>query len=297
MTEVKQQVAGVYHRRVGDILITALNDGHQDVSMATVLGIPQEEAVALLHAAFRPAPRRTAVNGFLIRAGGRVALIDTGCGPAKPTVGRFAANLAAAGVAAEAVETVLMTHLHPDHWGGLTDAAGSALYSRAVLKLHATEHAYWHNDAAMGRADPARQDMFFRGARKALAPYAARTEHFTAGEVFPGVTAVPLPGHTPGHTGFLVASGGESLLIWGDIIHVPELQVQRPEVVMAVDVDTVQAEATRRRLFDQVASERTAIAGMHLHFPALAHVAREGASYRLVPDAWSLDLHGDAATG
>ena len=290
-----RQVPGVYHRRVGEILVTALNDGHQDVAMSTVLGIPAEEAAALLHAAFRPVPRRTTVNCYLIRSAGRVALVDAGCGPAKPTVGRLADNLAAAGVAPGEIDTVLMTHLHPDHWGGLATPEGVPHFPEAALALHAAEYAYWHDDAEAGKvADPARRQMFFGDARARLAPYRARTTTFTGGEVFPGVTAMPLPGHTPGHTGFLIASGGESLLIWGDIVHVQELQVPRPEVTMAVDVDPAQAQATRRRIFDQVATDRLAIAGMHLHFPGFAHLARDGAGYRLVPDAWSLDLHGDA---
>lgn len=294
---VTRQVAGLYHRQVGDIVVTALNDGHQDVAMSTVLGIPEPEAVAMLHAAFRPAPRRTTVNCFVIRSGGRVALVDTGCGPAKPTVGCMAANLAAAGIAPAQVDTLLMTHLHPDHVGGLTDAAGTVLFPQAALRLHADELAYWHDDVAMMRvADPARRQFFFGDARARVAPYRERIGTFTQGEVFPGVTAVPLPGHTPGHTGFLVASGGDSLLIWGDIVHVQELQVPRPEVTMMVDVDPPQAVATRRRIFDQVATDRLAIAGMHLHFPGLAHLARlADGSHALVPDAWSIDLRGDAA--
>jgi glyoxylase-like metal-dependent hydrolase (beta-lactamase superfamily II) len=291
-----RQVAGVHHRQVGDIMVTALHDGHQDVAMSTVLGIPQDEAAAMLRDAFRPVPRRTAVNAFLIRAGGRVALVDAGCGPARPTVGLLAGNLAAAGVTPEEVDTVLMTHLHPDHFGGLSDAEGNRLFPRAELLLHADERAHWYDDAAMMRVeDPARRQIFFGAARAKLAPYQDRTRSFTGGEVFPGVTAVPLPGHTPGHTGFMVASGGDSLLIWGDIVHVPELQVPRPEVTMAVDVDPAQAAETRRRIFARVADDRQAIAGMHLHFPAFAHLARHGDGYLLVPDAWSMVLRGDAA--
>ncbi|WP_235961275.1 MBL fold metallo-hydrolase [Falsiroseomonas selenitidurans] len=290
----RQQVAGVYHRQVGDILVTALHDGYQDAPLSTVHGMAEAEAAAMLRAAFRPVPRRTNVSCFLIRSGGRVALVDAGCGPSKPTVGRLPANLAAAGVAPGAVEAVLMTHLHPDHFGGLSDGAGTAAFPHAELALHEAEHAYWHDDAAMAAADPARQKMFFQGARTHLAPYAARTRLFSSGEVFPGVTALPLPGHTPGHTGFLVASGGASLLLWGDIIHVQELQVPRPEVTMAVDVDPDQAITTRRRVFDQVATDRQAFAGAHLHFPALAHLARTPQGYALVPDAFTLALEGDA---
>lgn len=113
--------------------------------------------------------------------------------------------------------------------------------------------------------------------------------------LMPGVTAVPLPGHTPGHTGYLVESGGASLLIWGDIVHVQELQVPRPEVTMAVDVDPAQAVATRRAILDRVATERLGIAGMHLHFPAFAHVIPDHGGYRLLPEPWSMDLAGDAS--
>lgn len=294
MSAAMQQVAGLYHRQVGSFLVTALNDGHQDASMATVRGIPPEEAAAMLRAAFRPVPRRTPVNAFLIRGGGRTVLVDAGCGPARPTVGRLAANLAAAGVAPAEVDAILMTHLHPDHWGGLADAEGRAAFPRAALLLHEEEHAFWLDEAANPPATPARLAAFVEGSRARLAPYRGRMTLFRQGEVLPGLTALPLPGHTPGHTGFLVASGGDSLLIWGDIVHVQELQVPRPEVVMAVDVDPAMAEATRRRIFDRAAADRLGVAGMHLHFPAFAHLARDGAGYRLVPDAWSLDLRGDA---
>jgi glyoxylase-like metal-dependent hydrolase (beta-lactamase superfamily II) len=291
-----RQVAGVFHRRVGDITVTALNDGHQDAPLTTLAGIAPGEAAGLLRAAFRPVPRRTAVQCFLIRSSGRIALVDAGCGPIKPTVGRLAANLAAAGVAPGEIDTLLMTHLHRDHCGGLLDAAGTPTFPRAELRLHEAELGWWRDDAALSRSDGPVRAMFGI-ARAALDAHRDRLSPFTGGEVFPGVTAVPLPGHTPGHTGFLVASGRDSLLIWGDIVHVPEVQVPRPEVGMAVDVDQAAAEATRRRIFDRVAADRQAIAGMHLHFPAFAHLAREGAGYRLVPDAWSLDLGGDATAG
>jgi len=289
-----EQVAGVYHRRVGDILVTALHDGHQDVAITTVQNISGEDAVALLHASYRPVPRRTAVNTFVIRSAGRTALVDTGCGPAKPTVGMLPANMATAGIAADQVDTVLMTHLHPDHFGGLV-WEGQARFPGAELLLHEAEHTFWHDDAAMNRmTDPARRKIFFGDARDSLLPYRDRLRLIRGGTVFPGVTAVPLPGHTPGHTGYLIDSGGKSLLIWGDIVHVPEIQVPRPEATMAVDVDPEQTIATRRRLFERVASERLAIAGMHLHFPALAHLGREGGGFALYPDAWTTVLDGDA---
>jgi glyoxylase-like metal-dependent hydrolase (beta-lactamase superfamily II) len=283
----EQQVPAVHHRRVGDITITSVSDGYLDGSMAVIQNIPAEDAARLLRAAFRPVPRRTAVNTFLIRAGGRTALVDTGCGPGmQASGGKLFQNLAAAGVAPAEIDTVLLTHMHPDHSNGLADAAGQALFPNAELVLHAAELAFWNDDGAMAKADAVSRQRNFQACRDQSAPYQARTRTFTGGEVFPGVTAMPFPGHTPGHTGYLVASGTESLLIWGDIIHVPEVQVPHPEATMLFDIDQTQAAATRRRVFDMVATDGLAVAGMHMHFPGLLHLARHGDGYTLLADGW-----------
>ena len=242
-----KQIPAVHHRRIGDITVTTLSDGYLDGSMAVIQNIPEAEAVQLLRDSFRPVPRRTAVNCFLITAGGRTALVDTGCGTAMAaTGGKLFEHLAAVGVAPAAIDTVLLTHMHPDHSNGLADAAGNALFPNAELVLHAAELAFWHDDAAMAKADETSRARNFMAGRTQVAPYKARTRTHTGGEVFPGVTAMPFPGHTPGHSGYMVASGHDSLLIWGDIIHVPEIQIPRPEVTMTFDIEPVQAAATRR---------------------------------------------------
>ena len=285
-----QQVAAVYHRRIGDITVTAIGDGPLDGSMAVIQNIPAEAAAQLLRDAFRPVPRRTAVNTFLIHSGGRTALVDTGCGPAMAaTGGKLFQNLAAAGVDPAGIDTVLLTHMHPDHSNGLS-RDGQALFPNAELVMHEAELAYWHDDAAMARADEVGRQRNFQAARDQAAPYRGRTRGFTGGEVFPGVTAMPFPGHTPGHSGYLLASGKETLLIWGDIIHVPEIQVPRPEVTMAFDVDPVQAAATRRRVFDMVATDRLATAGMHMHLPGFLHLIRRGEGHVLLPEAFATAL-------
>jgi len=286
------QVPALYHRRIGDIVVTAVGDGYLDGSNAILQNLPQEEIAELLVGAFRPSPRRGSVNTFLIHSAGRVALIDTGCGPnMQASAGKMFANLAALGLPLTAVDTVLLTHMHPDHSNGLSDAEGTALFPNAELAMHEAELAYWQDPAAPEQVKARGQGVpYFAVAQAQMAPYRDRLRPFRGGEVFPGVTAVHLPGHTPGHTGYRIESGNESLLIWGDIIHVPEVQVPHPEVCMQFDVDPALAAETRRRIFDMVATERQLIAGMHTHFPAFANLARRVDGYHLYPEAWRTAL-------
>jgi glyoxylase-like metal-dependent hydrolase (beta-lactamase superfamily II) len=288
----EKQVPGVHHRRVGDIIVTAVSDGFLDGSMAVLRNIKADEAARMLTEAFRPVPRRTSVNCFLIRAGNRTALVDCGCGPAmQASAGRLFENLAAACVSPGAVDTVLLTHMHPDHSNGLADGDGRARFPKATLIMHEAELAYWTDYAqAEIAAQSGRGVPYFATARAQLAPYGERTRTFHGGEVFPGVTAVHLPGHTPGHSGYRVVSGEHTLLIWGDIVHLPELQIPQPEVAMQFDVDPDTAIATRKAILERVAVERQLVAGMHLHFPGYAHVARHGEMFTLVPEPWRLDF-------
>lgn len=289
MTETPtRQIPGVYHLRIGDIVVTALSDGYLDGSLDVLRGIETADAQNLLEANFRPG-RRTSVNAYAIYSAGRLALIETGSGAyLGPTVGRLAENLAAADIAPEAIERVLLTHMHPDHSAGLTDpATGRRLFPNAELVVNGREPRHWDDDAAMARATERARRLYFQCAREQIAPYRDRLRPFEDGaEVFPGVRTIPLYGHTPGHSGYLIASGGETLLIWGDIIHVPEIQVPRPEVTIEFDTDPAQAAATRRRTFDMAATDRLLIAGMHVHFPGFAHVTKRTEGYALLPEPW-----------
>ena len=282
------QAPGFYRTQVGATLVTALSDGYLDGGTPVLRGIAEAEAAALLHAAFRTsAPLRISVNAFALQRDGRTALVDAGGGTGMaPTLGRLPAALAAAGIAREAIDTVLLTHLHSDHVGGLLDAAGQRTLPQARLCVARTEAAFFRDDVRMAAAGPARSAGFL-AARKVLDAYADGLTLLDPGEeAFPGTTLVPLPGHTPGHAGYRIGAGAESLLIWGDIAHVPELQIPRPEVTVLYDTDPTQAEATRRQLLAQVAAERLRVAGMHLHFPCFAHVVGRNGTYALVPEPW-----------
>jgi glyoxylase-like metal-dependent hydrolase (beta-lactamase superfamily II) len=286
----KDQVAGIYRRQIGDIVVTALNDGFIEADPAVLLNISAEEAERLLAAALKPSRPRITVNAFAVHSAGRVALIEAGSGSTLgPKLGRLYANLVAAGIAVADIDTVLLTHMHPDHSNGLTDASGAPIFANATLRLHQQELAYWLDDAAYARATE-RGRWYFETARAQVPAYRDRLETFTQGEVFPGVTAMPIPGHTPGHTAYVIESRGQSLMIWGDIVHVPEVQIPRPQTGIAFDVDPDTAVATRTRILDLVALDRLLIAGMHTHFPAFANVIRAGATFALIPETWSSEF-------
>jgi len=287
----ERQIPGLYHRRIGDITVTALSDGTLERTTEMMRDVAAEEANRLLGDAFRPAIV-VSVNAFLIHSAGRLALMETGSGKyLGPTAGHLLDNLAAAGIACDAITSILLTHMHPDHSAGLTDlATGLARFPNAELVVHENEPRHWSDDAAMARGSEREKKLFFQQAREQMAPYRQRMRLFRAGEVFPGVTAIPSHGHTPGHCAFLLASGNEQLLIWGDTVHIPEVQVPRPDVTVVVDTDPAAAVISRRRIFDMACNERLLVTGMHLHFPGFGHVARRGRSFALVPEVWQQTL-------
>jgi glyoxylase-like metal-dependent hydrolase (beta-lactamase superfamily II) len=285
------QVAGVYHRKIGDIVVTALSDGYLDPDVGVLQRITRPEIDQILADSFRPSPPRLSVNAFLVHAKGRVALIEAGAGNSMgPTLGKLIDNITVAGVSPEKLDTVMLTHMHPDHSNGLCDSEGRPAFARAELLIHEEDVRHWEDDTAMSAAPERKKVRYFQAARRQLAPYKARLRLIRGGEVFPGVTAVPIPGHTPGHTGYRISDGSDSVFIWGDTVHVPEIQVRRPEVTLDFDSDPDASAAMRRRIFDMAVSERLLIAGMHVHFPGFAHVVRRGDGYELVPEARQVSL-------
>lgn len=284
------QVPGVYHRRIGDIVVTALSDGYYDTPLASFTGVTQDQAAAKLRERFQPAPPRVSINSFLIRNGDRTAIVDTGAGDSMgPTLGILPQTLETIQVAREDIDTVLLTHLHPDHSNGLTGHNGEVFFPNAEVVVGEPDVSFRQDDSIRSRFTEVQQRRYFDDARFQIAPYAGRIRD-ARGEVFPGVTAVPLPGHTPGHTGYLIQSGTESLLIWGDVCHVQELQLPDPGVSVTFDVDSEAAVRTRRRILDQAASDHLLVAGMHVHFPGFIRLVRKDGGYEAMPESWRHEL-------
>lgn len=285
--------SGLHHVQIGDVAVTALNDGQFDADIAWVNGIPAAEGEALLRDSFRVLPPRITVSCFLLQTGGKRVLVDAGAGGAFGHVlGHAGERLAALGIAPESIDTVLVTHAHVDHVHGLLNAEGGARYPNAEIVINAAETGFWLNKDVQAQAPESAQE-YFGIAQRSLAPYSERLRLIHDGQdVLPGVTAKHLPGHTPGHTGYMIASGDASLLIWGDVVHLPGIQFARPEAAMAFDIDADLGRASRARALDMVASDRLLLAGMHLDFPTFGHVRRSGAAYAFEPQVWA-----PAATG
>lgn len=281
-TTPTKQTPSLYRHRVGDVVVTALLDGSLQGAFSYLQGMPEEAMAREMEAAFRPGQPVLSISCYLIHSGGRVILVDSGAGANEMfDGGRLPAALNAAGVSPDAVDTVVVTHLHPDHAGGIATADGRAVFRNAELLLHEDEKRFWLDGDVKQGMEP-----YFEAARSAVAPYAKPMRPISGGEVAPGVSLVHLPGHTPGHSGLRIASGSEQMLLWTDIVHLPLLQSRHPEVTIAFDADPEQARAQRRRLFDEVATDRLLVAGTHMDFPTFAHLERHGDGYAFVPLRW-----------
>lgn len=283
------QVPPVYRVRVGEILVTVVSDGFIKGGEGILRNVDMDAASAVLRDSHRYPPS-VDVNAFVIQQAGRTMLVDTGSGVSMGrNAGRLRRNLKAANILAEDIDTVFLTHIHPDHVGGLSED-GRAHFPNAELAISAVEYRHWMDDAAMQRSKESQRSLFFELPREQLAPYTNRLRLVVEDEIFPGVSIVPAPGHTPGHSLCSISSGADSLLIWGDTVHVPEVQTAFPDAGVVFDVDPAAAAKTRRRVFDMVSADRTPVMGMHHGFPGLMQLDRKGLEYRLVTLPWRHSL-------
>ncbi len=282
---VKTPAPGFFRMMLGDFEVTALNDGTLDLPVDKLLTnttpAAVDKALAEVHL---KSPLETSVNAFLINTGSKLVLVDTGAASLfGPTLGRLLANLKAAGYRPEQVDEVYLTHMHSDHIGGLV-AGGKPVFPNAVVRADKHEADQWLSKANMDKA-PAEGRDTYKAAMGSIPPYAAAGKFKTFdgdAELVPGVKAHPAPGHTPGHTVYVVESRGQKLVLIGDLIHVAAVQFPNPSVTMSFDSDSKAAAAARKKEFADAAAAGDMLGGAHLPFPGLGYLRAEGKGYRWI---------------
>ena len=288
---VKSQAPGYYRMMLGDFEVTALSDGTVGLEVEKLLtSTTPAQTKRALGRAFIKDPVETSVNAYLVNTGTKLVLIDAGAGKLfGPTLGGLVASLKAAGYQPEQVDEIYVTHMHPDHVGGLA-ADGKAVFPNAVVRADKRDADFWLAQKTLDAA-PKDDKGFIEGAMASLKPYvdAGKFKAFEGdAELVPGVKAVATHGHTPGHAIYVVESKGQKLVLWGDLMHVAAVQFPNPAVTIKFDSDSKAAAVQRKKAYADAAKGGYWVAASHLPFPGIGHLRLEGSGYIFVPANYSV---------
>jgi len=279
----RDQVPGFYRLRVGDLEVTALFDGFGVFNPQWLKGPKATMDSVVEELQEDPHLLDGSETGFLVNTGEQLILIDSGAGTwfGGGALGHLVGSLRSAGYTPEEVDVVLVTHFHSDHVGGLTTQDGKRVYPNADIYVAKAESDFWLSPEIAAKA-PKDAQPFFQSAQAIAAPYikAGKWRTFNGSDsIVDGMQLVPLPGHTPGHTGYEFSSKGQKILFWGDTVHAQRVQLQHPEITTVFDVDPAAAAATRNLLLARLAHEDILIAGPHMLFPSVGRLRNAGSGY------------------
>jgi glyoxylase-like metal-dependent hydrolase (beta-lactamase superfamily II) len=289
--KVGTQAPGFFRFNVGDFEVTALHDGTvpSKIDDKRIPNAPLAEVLALMESQYMPTdPAINSFNTLVVNTGSKLVLIDSGFNNnGAPTTGRMAANMAAAGIEAKAIDTVLISHFHPDHINGLRNKEGELVYPNAEIVVPGTDYAHYMDEAKMNAVPEAGRGAF-KTAMRVFGPNAKDIKQAEWGKEWQsGITAIQSDGHTPGHTSFVVSSGAKTLLVIGDASNDPRIFARKPDWHLGFDLDKPRAVESRKKLLDMASADKMQVSFYHAAFPATGHVAKNGAGYDWYPISYS----------
>ena len=285
-----EPATGFYKYKVGSIEVTAIYDGiwKKPHDPAFIKNASVEETKAALAKAgltteFMPIPLTVSV----LKIGDKYIMVDSGSGVGQwqANATNLPANMQAAGIDRNQISTILISHFHPDHvWGLMEKGTNAPVFPNAELIVSGTEYKWWTEAGRVEKLPEGR-----KAAGKRISDVFPGWKNWKQvednAEVAPGVRLIAAPGHTPGHSAFLVTSGTQQLMVSNDTMYVPALLAPHPDWQGAYDQDGDTAVATRRKLVDRVIADKMMISGAHFPFPGSGQFVKDGAGYIFTPTA------------
>lgn len=283
-----------WHRfNLGNAEVTVVSDGPLPLGppKGTFVGVPDEEVRKMLSDNFlNPDNVVLEQNSPIVNTGDRLILFDTGMGTSKafgPTTGRQQKSMMEAGIKPAEIDAVVLSHAHIDHIGGIVGADDKPLFPNAQYYIAQSDFDFWTDEGKLG--GPLKD--FVVHARKNLLPVRDRIVFFKDGQEFlPGVTALAAPGHTVGHSIFMVTSAGKSFCFLGDLTHHAVLLLEKPRMEFSYDTDPKQAAASRVKMLEMLAANKTAVMSYHFAWPGYGHVAKTGDGFHYYPEPMNMLL-------
>jgi glyoxylase-like metal-dependent hydrolase (beta-lactamase superfamily II) len=273
---------GSYRFKLGDFACVSLSDGSVDYPLQNFFAnVPGAQVEETLRQRDLPVDYVTTPYTYLyVDTGEHQVLVDMGAGGLAPSTGRLVQNMKAAGIDPQDIDTVIITHAHPDHVGGTLDDQGKPVYANAHYFIWKDEWDFWFSELAEAKTP----EMFVTCARTNLEPLQDRvTLVDRESEIVPGIGVIPAPGHTPGHIVVSISSGDERLLYIGDTVLYP-LHLEHPDWLPIYDIIPEKAEVSKHRIFDLAAQEKAWVIGQHFPpFPSLGRVVKKGAGWEWQP--------------
>ena len=290
---VNTQAPNFYRFKLGGAEATIVTDGALPLGdpHASFTGLTKEEMDRQLRDNFLPADSVSFEQNILVlNTGDKLVVFDTGLGGLKgfgPATGKMVSTLKQAGIDPKDVDAIVMSHAHVDHCGGCMADDGSRNFPNAQYYISQLDYEFWTTEKNV----PAQFKVFWETATKNLVPNRDRMVFIKHGqELLPGIQAISAPGHTVGHTVFMITSGGKSLCYVGDLAHHPVLMMEKPLTEFVYDTDAKQSAQTRVRSLSMLAEGRVPLLAYHFPWPGIGHVAKQGDGFRYYPEAMKLEL-------